>query len=182
MLLKATALHAAVYLGVKEVVSVLLAQVGSALHDTSVSCCLSGSLLRLACYLGNIDIAMLLFQHGTDVDGVDGDGLSALHYACYGGHVRMVQLLLQQGADNQLGGFCEPYFDVIGFHIPRNVTALSLACAKGHLAVVEHMLLGSGAVKRAKLLPDRGAPRGHILVDSDEVVQRPPGLGVPACQ
>lgn len=55
--------------------------------------------LRIAAERGRLDVIDHLLDAGTPVDGVDGDGSTALHEAAYSGRVDSAELLLTRGAD-----------------------------------------------------------------------------------
>jgi ankyrin repeat protein len=48
---------------------------------------------------GDLDIAMLLMDAGSDILAQDADGQTALHFAVMCDHVGMVTLLVNAGAD-----------------------------------------------------------------------------------
>jgi outer membrane protein OmpA-like peptidoglycan-associated protein len=57
------------------------------------------TILMLAAYLGQTDVAKLLIDKGADVNAKDKDGKTALMYAAEKGNVDVAKLLLQNGAD-----------------------------------------------------------------------------------
>ncbi len=57
----------------------------------------SGLLLRAA-FLGNVEVARLLLDHGADVHEADAEGDLAVHVAAMQGRREMVDLLIQEGA------------------------------------------------------------------------------------
>jgi ankyrin repeat protein len=56
-------------------------------------------LLRLACYVDDVDRIQSLASAGTNVNARDADGFGALHAGAAAGSTRAVRLLLQLGAD-----------------------------------------------------------------------------------
>ena len=63
------------------------------------------------------------------VGGADQEGATGLMWAAWEGHEAVVELLLQQpGLDTNLSGG------------PNNLTALHLACIKGHVAILRRLL------------------------------------------
>src|SRR5690242_16212173 len=73
-----------------------------------------------------------LLKNGADVNGAQGDGMTALHWAATNGDAAMVQMLLSAGANiratTRLGG----------------ITALHMASQAGHAQVVA-ALIAAGA-------------------------------------
>ena len=94
--------------------------------------------LSTACSRGHTDIALLLLDHGADVD-VDGEGAAyhlpskaqPLFFACREGHADAVRLCLQRGADANRRCF-------------RGNTALHAACITGN-AIIARLLVEYGA-------------------------------------
>ncbi|WP_433400206.1 ankyrin repeat domain-containing protein [Streptomyces sp. CA-146814] len=95
---------------------------------------------RLARAAGDGDVAAVarLLSDGTEVDGLGGDGRSALDLAVHAGHVDAVRVLLEAGADprQRAGAYGE-------------VTPLGLAAMYGYVAVAE-LLLDAGATTGAQ--------------------------------
>lgn len=95
---------------------------------------------RLARAAGDGDVAAVarLLSDGAEVDGLGGDGRSALDLAVHAGHVEVVRVLLEAGADSQqrAGTYGE-------------VTPLCLAAMFGYVAVAE-LLLDAGAAAGAQ--------------------------------
>lgn len=54
------------------------------------------SMVHLAAVHGNIDIAKLLLNHGAQIDCLDEDGYTAMHYAALGNNVHMIHFLHTQ--------------------------------------------------------------------------------------
>ena len=48
---------------------------------------------------GHVDVAKVLIQNGADVNAVDKDKWTALHFAAEKGHVDVAKVLIQNGAD-----------------------------------------------------------------------------------
>uniref|UniRef100_A0A915KWT0 Ankyrin repeat domain 17 n=1 Tax=Romanomermis culicivorax TaxID=13658 RepID=A0A915KWT0_ROMCU len=88
--------------------------------------------LTLAACGGHTDLALLLLEHGANVEEPNDDGYTPLMEACRDGHEELVELLLEWGA-------C-----VNATTEDTGETALTLACAGGHKEVVE-LLLDRGA-------------------------------------
>ncbi len=77
-----------------------------------------------------IELVRLLLDHGADVNGRRGDGLTALHAASHRGHIRVIQLLLDRGADRKIQGRRK----LPGYEGPvphAGQTALDVALAQG---------------------------------------------------
>ncbi|CAD5970212.1 ankyrin repeat domain-containing protein [Streptomyces cyaneofuscatus] len=95
---------------------------------------------RLALAAGDGDVAAVarLLSDGVEVDGLGGDGRSALDLAVHAGHVDVVRVLLDAGADprQRAGAYGE-------------VTPLGLAAMYGYVAVAE-LLLDAGATTGAQ--------------------------------
>ncbi len=54
--------------------------------------------LHIASRLGNVDIAMLLLQHGADVDAATKDSYTPLHIAAKEGQDEVASVLIEHGA------------------------------------------------------------------------------------
>ena len=53
--------------------------------------------LRTACWLGMLEIAKLLVQHGADIDRGSGrSNATPLHLACFKGHKEVVDYLIRE--------------------------------------------------------------------------------------
>ena len=53
--------------------------------------------LHMACFVGNLEIVMMLVDHGAPTDKADGRSNSLpLHWACWEGHKEVVQYLIQE--------------------------------------------------------------------------------------
>jgi ankyrin repeat protein len=57
------------------------------------------TLLHQASYAGNIEAIALLISLGSDLNAVDSDGLTPLHYAVNGEQDDAVEILCKKGAD-----------------------------------------------------------------------------------
>ncbi|XP_029195964.1 protein phosphatase 1 regulatory subunit 16A-like [Acropora millepora] len=55
--------------------------------------------LQQSCVEGNVELAMLLLDHGADVEKRDKNGWTALHFAIVAGHCNIVSLLINSCAD-----------------------------------------------------------------------------------
>ncbi|KAJ1482329.1 ankyrin repeat-containing domain protein, partial [Baffinella frigidus] len=82
--------------------------------------------LHQAAYLGHEAVALLLLQHGADVEA-KANGRTALHFAALGGHRAMAHLLLQHPSNVSV-------VDNVG------MTALHFAALRGHEEVVEVLI------------------------------------------
>jgi len=95
---------------------------------------------RLARAAGDGDAAAVarLLSDGAEVDGLGGDGRSALDLAVHAGHVDVVRVLLEAGADprQKAGAYGEQ-------------TPLCLAAMYGYVAVAD-LLLDAGATTGAQ--------------------------------
>ncbi|KAJ7059379.1 ankyrin repeat-containing domain protein [Mycena amicta] len=90
-----------------------------------------GNALQAASVRGHLDIALLLLEHGADVNAQGGHYGNALQAASVGGHLDITLLLLEHSANiNAQGGECG--------------SAFQAASACGHLDLVK-LLLKSGA-------------------------------------
>lgn len=87
---------------------------------------------------GDAAVLVRLLGEGAEVDGLGGDGRSALDLAVHAGHVDVVRVLLEAGADprQKAGAYDE-------------VTPLCLAAMHGYVAVAE-LLLDAGATTGAQ--------------------------------
>ena len=86
----------------------------------------------------DIDAVRSLLEDGVDVDALEPDGATALHWAANRGDSDLVRLLLEGGADVQAEN-------------RYGVRPLSLACASGNASVIQQLL-------------DAGADVNHALV------------------
>lgn len=87
--------------------------------------------LIAACRKGHIEIAVVLLEHGADVNARDERGATGLIDASQDGHSAIVSFLLSKGAD-------------VNAKDPGGWTALIAAASESH-AVVVSILLNHGA-------------------------------------
>ncbi|KAJ7142814.1 ankyrin repeat-containing domain protein, partial [Mycena epipterygia] len=146
-----SALRAASAKGRTEIVSILLesganinhGEYGTALHDASAG--------------GHTEIVYMLLANGANVAATHRDYGTALHAASGRGHIEIVHILLENGADVDATGDIATQAPRIVIRIPgfdnvevsRYGSALSVACAGGHITIVE-MLLDNGADVNAR--------------------------------
>jgi ankyrin repeat protein len=57
------------------------------------------SVLMHSAYKGHFDIAVLLLEHGADVNSISNSGRTPLIAAAFGGHVKLVKLFIKHGAN-----------------------------------------------------------------------------------
>ncbi|NWJ09301.1 ANKH1 protein, partial [Crypturellus undulatus] len=137
---------------------------------------------------GHLELVKYLLAAGANVHATTATGDTALTYACENGHTDVADVLLQAGADLEheseggrtplmkaarAGHLCTISF--IGANVNRATanndhTVVSLACAGGHLAVVE-LLLAHGAdpthrLKDGSTMLIEAAKGGHTNVVS----------------
>jgi hypothetical protein len=87
---------------------------------------------------GDVSLAKALLERGSDINAIDGDGLTALMHAAWQGNEAMVELLVKAGADASVKD--------------RNgVTALSLACDAPNPRII-NLLLEHDKAKGAAVL------------------------------
>src|SRR6266404_1111349 len=67
--------------------------------DVTTSCGSYGNPFHAACVQREIDTALILLQHGADINALDMTGISALHHASERGSVDVVKFLLENQAD-----------------------------------------------------------------------------------
>lgn len=79
----------------------------------------------------NFDVIRALLEQGADVDAVQADGMTALHWAVWHDELTIAQLLIEHGAD-------------VNVQNRYGVPPLSLACRNGHGEIV-NLMLQSGA-------------------------------------
>jgi ankyrin repeat protein len=95
----------------------------------------ASDLLRASIEAGDTDALASLIDDGAEVDGVDVDGATALHWAVYADQLEAAQLLLAAGADPTRKS-------------RYGVAPLYLAAVNGNLAMIES-LLNAGADARS---------------------------------
>lgn len=89
------------------------------------------NMLHIAAKLGLRDQVVALLKLGADPNGIDEEDCRPLHYAASEGHADIAADLIAAGADVNLHQY-DSY---------NGPTPLCLAAARGHLAVIEHLLL-----------------------------------------
>lgn len=95
--------------------------------------------LIAAAWSGNSKLVKLLLSKGADVNHTESEGnFSALHSAAFHGHTEIVKMLLRYNACLDCGSI-------------MNVTALSLACEKEHVGVVQVLLNNNASLYQAGL-------------------------------
>uniref|UniRef100_A0A4W5LY34 Ankyrin repeat and KH domain containing 1 n=1 Tax=Hucho hucho TaxID=62062 RepID=A0A4W5LY34_9TELE len=133
---------------------------------------------------GHLELVKYLLAAGANVHATTATGDTALTYACENGHTDVADVLLQTGADleHESEGGRTPlmkavragHLCTVQFLISKGVLLLlhlvSLACAGGHLAVVE-LLLSHGAdpthrLKDGSTMLIEAAKGGHTIVVS----------------
>lgn len=96
--------------------------------------------LHHAAFSGNVDVIRIVLKaqetQRVDLDAVDGDGWTPLHYASDRGHSAVVSVLLDEGANASSKDGMKR-------------TPLHLAAARGHVECVKALLAG-GAARSAK--------------------------------
>ncbi|MDQ7826348.1 MAG: ankyrin repeat domain-containing protein [Candidatus Eremiobacteraeota bacterium] len=88
-----TALEKAIDRGHNDVALFLIEHAGSGKKG------MEGTLLHHAAWNGNIEMARLLLEKGTEVNGRDKAGKTALHYAISADYLDVAKLLIEKGAD-----------------------------------------------------------------------------------
>ena len=88
----------------------------------------------------DVEAVKTLLKNGADVNGAQGDGMTALHWAARNGDAELTQMLLFAGANvkatTRLGGY----------------TPLMMAASQGHAAVIAALLTGGSDAKAANAL------------------------------
>jgi uncharacterized protein len=86
------------------------------------------------------DAVRTLLKNGADVNGAQGDGMTALHWASRNGDLELTQMLLYAGANvkatTRLGGY----------------TPLLMAADQGHASVIAALVAGGADVKASNAL------------------------------
>ncbi|TRY57576.1 hypothetical protein DNTS_023504 [Danionella cerebrum] len=125
---------------------------------------------------GHLELVKYLLAAGANVHATTATGDTALTYACENGHTDVADVLLQTGADlehESEGGRTPLMKAARAGHLAtanNDHTVVSLACAGGHLAVVE-LLLAHGAdpthrLKDGSTMLIEAAKGGHTNVVS----------------
>ncbi|KAK7922107.1 hypothetical protein WMY93_009009 [Mugilogobius chulae] len=128
---------------------------------------------------GHLELVKYLLNAGANVHATTATGDTALTYACENGHTDVADVLLQAGAnlEHESEGGRTPLMKAAraGANVNRATanndhTVVSLACAGGHLAVVE-LLLAHGAdpthrLKDGSTMLIEAAKGGHTNVVS----------------
>lgn len=83
--------------------------------------------LHIASRLGNVDIVMLLLQHGADLDAITKDMYTPLHIAAKEGQDEVAAVLLEHGANNTAA-------------TKRGFTPLHLAAKYGNIKVAKLLI------------------------------------------
>ena len=131
-----TALHAAAYMGLTEVIECLLehgAEINARDDDGRTP-------LYSACNGNNEEAIRALIDKGADVNAVSAIGMSPLHELAYHGSDALVNLLLDHGAD-------------VNARESHGYTALHKAAWEGHISTIE-LLLSRGADVDARDVKD----------------------------
>ena len=90
--------------------------------------------LPLAAKKGDVATIKHLLDTGTDANGYDSEGVTALMRAAEAGHTNVVEVLLKHGANVNLRDKT------------RGMTALMVSAAEGHTRVVERLLAAKAEV------------------------------------
>lgn len=83
--------------------------------------------MHIASRLGNVDIVMLLLQHGADLDAITKDMYTPLHIAAKEGQDEVAAVLLEHGANNTAT-------------TKRGFTPLHLAAKYGNIKVAKLLI------------------------------------------
>uniref|UniRef100_A0A2K6FMM1 Ankyrin repeat domain 17 n=1 Tax=Propithecus coquereli TaxID=379532 RepID=A0A2K6FMM1_PROCO len=153
--------------GHEEMVALLLGQGANINAQTEET---QETALTLACCGGFLEVADFLIKAGADIEL----GCSTpLMEAAQEGHLELVKYLLAAGRKSHMTNVIFPCLSVLGANVNRTTanndhTVLSLACAGGHLAVVE-LLLAHGAdpthrLKDGSTMLIEAAKGGHTSV------------------
>lgn len=92
------------------------------------------SALHIAAQHGNISVAKVLIERGTDRDAKDIQGRTPLYLACLFGHHVVVSLLLLEGADAEA-------------RTAKGDTPLDYACIRGDDSLIARLLLAAVRLK-----------------------------------
>ncbi|KAI4191895.1 MAG: hypothetical protein LQ346_004563 [Caloplaca aetnensis] len=118
----------------------------------------SGEILALATKANFVAIVRLLVEGGVDVNYQDDQDETALHLAARSGHVECAKALL--GGSEARKADLDLAENIFGW------TALFVACAEGHLGIVELLVDAGANVQRADTsgwtAQEHAALRGHV--------------------
>ncbi|KAL8714353.1 MAG: hypothetical protein Q9220_001686 [cf. Caloplaca sp. 1 TL-2023] len=120
----------------------------------------SGELLALATKSNFVAIVQLLAKAGVDLDYQDDQGETALHLAARYGHADCVKALVDSSEGQKAN--IELTESVFGW------TSLFVACAEGHLSIVELLISAGANLERVDTsgwrAQEHAALRGHIAI------------------
>jgi len=182
---RASALYYAVLCGFSEVAEHLIE---THQEDLDAKCGYHGSPLHAAFYMGHLDAARVLLNHGADKNLGDQDGKTPLAIAFDRGNLEAMQLLLERGANRDVqdgsfglllhGASYRGQVEVVRLLLLHksdvnargtgNRTPLHWASEGGHAEVVK-LLLGCGAHVNAQSIAQdtplhRASRYGHLEV------------------
>lgn len=120
----------------------------------------SGEILALATKANLVAIVRLLVEGGVDLNYQDDQGETALHLAARSGHIECAKALLG-GSETQKANV-DLAENIFGW------TPLFVACAEGHLSIVEVLVDAGADTKRADTsgwtAQEHAALRGHVNI------------------
>ena len=88
------------------------------------------SIIQLACDRNNAKVLKAFLDKGTNIDFVDIEGNTPMHYACLWDYIEIVELLLTH----------EAYIFYLNVENIEGWTPLGIACANGHLNIVKEIV------------------------------------------